>query len=638
MRNHASDVLTAAIDATDLPKLVHELYPDSKAIPGRAGVYFASWRGNSDTPAFSVSRVRNRWLWRDHATGEGGSAFEFLVGVAGMDRQEAANYLVSRAGLTPEAAQAAPQGDSDQSRGPRYQPISQDDVAAFLELPLGMVPPMKGRGFSKGLLERYNIRADGHDALIPITNPEGVIMQVKRRVAHEDRPGKKYRYEHKGHGGPAWCSDNSRQAQMLLIVEGELSAIIAHAALQSWGEDGIGVMGVAGAQSVLYPGLVAGKSVFIYADDDKPGEEARYAWAEAAHQQGAKSVHVIPPHIEDFCDVAGKHGLDSLADMLYAMRHAAEQVYGAEDRQLGTMTVREILESTRNYLQGGVNIATGFDAFDRETGGIRQSGVYAIGGLSSMGKSSALRTMLLQQVRDGGKVRVYSPDQPGVAIYRLLANLLSGVGLHEIRRNNFDRESIALWGDRDKATRAWWEAFEFVLSDIAPRFQVTEEVRVSRIVEDMRESAKQGVTMFGIDYMQMLSHSGEDGEQSADIMATSQALGIPVVATMQLAKYKYPASRKSALPMMSDIEGSGKYFQNSEMVMLVYNEEIYGNKYAGDGWEPEGDSPGEGRLTLVKDKEGEGQGIYWMRWNARLAAYTNPGRFNLERERKGLLD
>lgn len=634
----ATDTLTVAIDAVDLPGLIRELHPDSKAIPGQPGVYFASWRGNQETPALSVSRTRNRWLWQDFATGEGGSAFEFLMVAEGMSPQAAANYLIERAGLVPTKPQDPPRAPSEERRGPRYQPIPQDDAEAFLALPLGAVPPMKGRGFSKKLLREYGIRADGHDALIPITNPEGVILQVKRRLANEERPGKKYRYEHKGHGGPAWCSPGSRQAQMLLIVEGELSAMIAHAALRSRGEDGIGVMGVAGAQSVLYPGLCAGKSVFIYADDDEPGEDARQAWSKAAHQQGAKSVHIIPPHIEDFCDVAGKHGLDALADMLDAMRHAATQAYGAEDRQLGTMTVREILQRTRNFLEGGVNIATGFDAFDRETGGLRQSGIYAIGGLSSIGKSSVLRAMLLQQVRDGGKVRVYSPDQPGVAIYRLLANLLSGVGLHEIRRNNFSDEALKLWGSREKAAEAWWQAFEFVLHDIAPRFQVTEEARLSKIVEDMRESAKQGVTMFGLDYAQMVSHSGEDGEQTNELMATSQALGIPLLATMQLAKYKYPPTRKSGLPMMGDIEGSGKYFHNSEMVMLVYNEEIYGSKYAGDGWEPEGDSPGEGRLILVKDKEGDGHSTHWMRWNARLTAYTNPGIFDLAKERKGLMD
>src|SRR5690606_1334713 len=106
--------------------------------------------------------------------------------------------------------------------------------------------------------------------------------------------------------------------------------------------------------------------------------------------------------------------------------------------------------------------------------------------------------------------------------------------------------------------------------------------------------------------------------QTNEIMAASRALGVPVLATVQLAKYKYPPTRVSPLPVASDIEGSGKYFQNSEMVMLVYNEEVYERKYAGDKWAPTGDSPGEARLVLVKDKQGVGSGDFYMRWDARL--------------------
>lgn len=630
------DVLTAAIDSFDLSRYIHERWPESGVKPGQSGLYFACWRGNDQTPAFSLSRTRERWLWKDHATGEGGNAFTFMTQVEGLDNQEAAHLLIEAAGLAPQEPASGRQTRSDEGSGPRYHPLPREAVQALAKRELGTVAAMKGRGFTKAMMQTYGIRADGQDALIPITSPDGVVMQVKRRLAKPGKQGK-YRYEHKGHGGPPWCSSNLRQAPTLLIVEGELNAIVAHAALVEAGEHGVGVMGVAGAQSPLYPGACAGKRVLVYADDDEAGAIARSAWAQAAHEAGAESVRTIPPHEMDFCDFAGRHGLGPLAQMLDAMRHASEQVYGATDRMLGTLTISEIIERNDRYLDGGVLNATGFPEFDRETGGIRESGIYAIGGLSSMGKSSVMRYMLLNHVRDGGMVKVYSPDQAPIPFYRLTAALLSGVGAKEVRTRNYSKESLRLWGTPEAADKAYRDTFAHVLTEIAPRIKVSEEARVAAIVKDMERAVDEGVTMFGIDYMQLLSHTGEDGEQTNEIMAASQMLGVPVLAAMQLAKYKYPPTRVSGLPVMSDIEGSGKYFQNAEMVMLVYNEEIYGEKYAGEKWEPTHDSPGEARLILVKDKEGETIITTYMAWHARLAAYTSIGTFNLERERRGLM-
>lgn len=631
-----ADALTTAIDATDLPGLIAEHYPDAKAHANRPGLVFAAWRGNKNSPAVSLSRVKGRWLWKDHATSEGGSAFEWLVQAQGMDRQEAAEYLVERAGLGDTAASDRASSASEGSKPHSYHPVPTDLLAAFLELPAGVVSAMAGRGFTPELVKRYGIRSDnGKDALIPITSPDGVIMQVKRRI--DGATERKYRYEIEGYGSPAWCSDNSRRAPTLLIVEGELSAIIAHAALQAAGHADIGVMGVAGANTPIYPGLSRGKRVLVYADDDEAGEKARAAWSLAAHEDGARSVHVMPPHREDFCDMAGKHGLAALNEMLDAMRVAADQVYGVSDRILGTTTVREVMDTTKRFLDGGVLHGTGFSEVDRATGGVREAGIYSIAALSSMGKSAAARRFWLQQIREGGTVRVYSPDQSATSIYRLVANQLSGVGVEEIRTKNYSRDAIKLWGNADAAKAAWWEVYEWVLTELSQRLQVSEESRVQEIVKDMQRAVDEGVTMFGIDYMQMIS-GADDGEQSTELMAASRRLGVPIVSTLQLAKYKYPPTRVSGIPVPGDIQGAGAYFQDSEMVFMLYNEEIYAAKYAGDAWRGDGDSPGMARLLLVKDKEGRGNDSWPIRWDGRLAAYTDAGLYDLTYERKGLMD
>jgi hypothetical protein len=629
------DALTQAVQAVDLPGLMSDMYPESKAVPGRAGVYFASWRGNMNTPAVSVSRKGQTWLWSDKATGEGGNAFDFLVKAAGMGRQEAAQHLLALAGLD----SVGPGGAGEPSR---YRPIPEDAYRAFGNAVMGVPEAIKGRGFNRKLLDRYRIVADPDapdDALIPITSPEGVIIQVKRRKHQVNRRGK-YSYEHKGYGGPAWCSEDSRHAEVLYVIEGELNAIIAHAALEEAGETGFGVMGVAGVENSLYDGLCHGKRVLLYADDDEAGHKALVKWADEARQQGARSVHQMPGQAIDFCDYAGRNGRPALAEWIDRLRSQVKQVYGAMDRMVGDYSVRQLTDSAARFISGNVIHPTGITAIDNATGGIRESGVFAIGGLSSMGKSSFMRRILLEQVRKGGLVRVYSPDQSPHAIYRLIASLLSNVGVQEARSANMAPHVLEFYGSPAAAAKAWQEAYTHVVLELSHRFQVSEESELREISKDMERAVDQGITMFGVDYLQLLEPEGSndrDGMAAKQLQKIASRLGRPVIAGLQLAKSKFPPDRKVALPVMTDIEGSGNYFQACEMIFMVFNEEIYLRKYAGPTYNPIGDAPGYARLLIRKDKEGGGDDEFGATWVGRLAAFKDPHKMTLADERAGLM-
>ena len=633
-----SDALTLAVRAVDLPSLMAEFYPESHAKPGKAGVYFASWRGNENTPAVSVNRRDGVWLWSDKATGEGGNAFDFLVRAAGMGRQEAAQHLLSLAGL-------ADSGGAEESGRQSFRPIPQEAYAAFGNAVTVPITAIRGRGFNKKLLAKYRIipaHDDPEDALIPITSPDGVVIQVKRRYAKpRGKTGKeKYRYEHSGYGGPPWCSEDSRRHATLFVIEGELNAIIAHAALEEAGEVGFGVMGVAGADNALYDGLCHGKHVFIYADDDEAGHKAREKWADDARQQGARSVHTLPAQDEDFCDYAGRAGRPALALLISDLRQKATQVYGAMDRMIGSYSVRQLTESAKRYIHGHVIHTTGISEIDKATGGIREAGIFSVGGLSSMGKSAFMRRIFIEHVRQRGIVRLYSPDQSPHAIYRLLASLLSGVGIQEARSASMSENVLAFYGDPRAAVRAWEEAYTHVILELSQRFQVSEESSLREISKDMERAVDQGVTMFGVDFIQLLEPEGsdkKDGEAAQQLQKLSMALGKPVISGAQLAKYKFPMERKVGLPMVTDIEGSGNYIQSSEMIFLVFNEEIYMRKYAGPSYQPLGDAPGYARILLAKDKEGEGDMTFGATWVGRLAAFKDPKRPKLEQEREGLM-
>lgn len=647
MSKSRGDVLTEAVDLVDLPQLIEERYPQSGARAGQGGTIFASWRGNENTKAVSLTK-KQRWLWHDFATDEGGSAYDWLTMIEGMGGQEAAHLLIERVGLASAASPEGRKQASEDKAAHRYRPLPTEATEALAALPVGTVPVMRNRGFTPKLLEHYGIKADGEDALIPITSPEGLVVQVKRRLANVEGSGK-YRYEHKGYGGPAWCSLGLRKAKLIFVIEGELSAIIAHAALEHAGLTDIGVMGMAGAASPLYPGVVSNKAVYIYADDDEAGHKAKAVWAKAAHDEGARSVYETVSHSMDFCEYAGsqgKHALEALAAMLVALRDSATQVYGAVDRVIGgNQSIREIIEETRQLAEGKVIHTTGFSDVDRATGGIREAGLYGVAGLSAMGKSVAIRRMLLANLRDSDKsVRVYSPDQGDKSMWRLIASQLSGVSWSdEVRSGNYSKESLALYGSPKDAKEAWFDTYQDVLIHISPRFQVSPERHMGAIAKDMERAVAEGVTMFAADYLQVMTPSlgDKDGDQADEMQALSMRLGVPVLVALQLAKSKYPPTRVSGIPVPSDIEGSGAYYQSAEMMFMVYNEGVYGSKYAGDRWQPENDPVNMARLRIVKDKEGSGDGEWPMSWWPRLATYTDyiagSPTYDVKRERKGLL-
>ncbi len=89
--------LREAIETTDLPALVAYHHPESGAKPGVESAVKALWRGD-ENPSFSLFKSEDggTWLYRDHATGEKGNAFGFLVDILQMPRAEAAEALKGR--------------------------------------------------------------------------------------------------------------------------------------------------------------------------------------------------------------------------------------------------------------------------------------------------------------------------------------------------------------------------------------------------------------------------------------------------------------------------------------------------------------------------------------------------------------
>lgn len=581
-----SDDLTEAINAVDLPALVAELHPESGAKPGTADLVRAAWRGDRN-PSFSLYRSRSGiWMFKDHALGQEGNAFHFLRDIIKQKPQEAARFLMDRVGILPTQNGHAKKPEREPERklpaSPRI-PLTEDELDAVefdSDYGTGKVPrALLGRGITDADCLTYGIYDDDGDAVFRILETNGVVVGYKRRYAGAS--AQRYGYEFRGHGSPAWCNPGFGKAQRVLVVEGELNALIAHSVLS---EEGISmdVMGIAGANGGPYWDGLKGKNVYVYADGDKPGQEARATWLEVAKEAGAESAFAIHPIAgKDFCDIAGESRKALVAELANRLR-TAQASFTSLDSRIGYYSRAELLAAAKRFVSGAIINPMGFSEIDRYTGGMPESGITLICGLPSMGKSVLLRDVLANHLEQdpGNKVMLFSPDQSAPSVMRLLAARRSGLPSWRVREGEFTPQMLELHGTPANARKHWHDVYEDTVMNYSRRFIVSEEQHLPSVKRAMLAGAEDGVTLFGGDYLQTFELEAADGTEVEgkairDFKNWTREHKVSMVFATQLAKYKFGSGRKSGIPYSSDIEGTGKVFQSAEQCYMIYNYDVY---------------------------------------------------------------
>lgn len=290
-----------ALDRADLPALVARYFPESGARPGRADTVRAVWRGEKK-PSFSLFTHEGRWFFRDHATGQKGNAWHFLTEIVGLSKEEALREL----GISEPRGDRAPQRNWEEELAEAQERLKR----------WGRVPEeMKGRGLSFEDLVRLGFGVTKQGTLIPILDPEGKVVAVKRR-SWKGTP--RYSYLRRGMPAVPWHSPGfGEKPRPVLVVEGELNAISAWVAFPEFD-----YVGVPGFENSPRWDVLAGRSkVFLAADDDEAGRKALARWREEARAHGIFAL-ALKPLDADFCDLGGKGQLRELLDRIAAVRYA----------------------------------------------------------------------------------------------------------------------------------------------------------------------------------------------------------------------------------------------------------------------------------------------------------------------------
>lgn len=303
--------LKAAVDFRALVSETHEIGRDSKVCCPNGSAHKSGQDIHPSCHIYSDG-------FHCFVCGAHGDAVDWLELEHGLTTAEAIAELRRRAGGYVPRAVRPVKRPAKPLRSCAARPVPAEAVASYMRRAarLDRLPSaLEGRGFTLEDARRLHLVRDRDDLLFTVPGPDGVVLAIKRRYAQHSlrtsharpRGDQRYTYELPGHGTPAWCSPKMLEHSELLIVEGELNGMACYLARPD-----LAVMGTAGAGGGLHLEALRGCTVYIYADGDTAGDEARREWARAAHGAGAAKVYVLEPWEADACDLAGTLGRDEL--------------------------------------------------------------------------------------------------------------------------------------------------------------------------------------------------------------------------------------------------------------------------------------------------------------------------------------
>ena len=280
------------------------------------------------------------------------------------------------------------------------------------------------------------------------------------------------------------------------------------------------------------------------------------------------------------------------------LEDAEKRIFNIADKRMSKDFVpmnlaveRGLVNIETAYINKGqlTGVASPFPELDEMTAGFQKGDMVLIAARPSMGKTTfALNIAQHAALREGKSVAVFSLEMStDQLVYKILC-AEANVDNNNLRKGELDETD---WDNIARATGPLSKAKMFI--DDSAGISVLEMKSKAR-----RLKIEHGLDMIVIDYMQLMSGSGENRQQevseiSRSIKIMAKELGCPVIALSQLSRA--PEQRQDHRPMLSDLRESGSIEQDADLVMFLYRDEYY-NK--------ETETPGEAEVIIAKQRNG----------------------------------
>ncbi len=246
--------------------------------------------------------------------------------------------------------------------------------------------------------------------------------------------------------------------------------------------------------------------------------------------------------------------------------------------KVGFRTVKSILPDVVNridelYHSDGkmTGVSTGFKQLDEMTSGLQPGDLIIIAGRPSMGKTTLAVNIAENAALGSNKsAAIFSMEMSAESLTLRMISSLGRINQSNLRSGRLQEDD---WPRIDSAMTQLSSAKIFV--DETPGLSPTEiRARARRLKRE------RGLDLIVVDYLQLMQVPGnkenratEISEISRSLKALAKELKVPVIALSQL--NRGVEQRVEKKPVMSDLRESGAIEQDSDLILLIYREEVY---------------------------------------------------------------
>jgi replicative DNA helicase len=247
----------------------------------------------------------------------------------------------------------------------------------------------------------------------------------------------------------------------------------------------------------------------------------------------------------------GKVGLRAVKGILPEVVNRIDELYHSD----GTIT----------------GVTTGFKQLDEMTSGLQPGDLIIIAGRPSMGKSTLAVNIAENAALGANKsAAIFSMEMSAESVTLRMISSLGRINQSNLRSGRLQEED---WPRIDSAMTQLSNAKVFI--DETPGLTPTEiRARARRLKRE------RGLDLIVVDYLQLMQVTGtkenratEISEISRSLKALAKELKVPVIALSQL--NRGVEQRVEKKPVMSDLRESGSLEQDSDLILLIYREEVY---------------------------------------------------------------
>jgi replicative DNA helicase len=290
--------------------------------------------------------------------------------------------------------------------------------------------------------------------------------------------------------------------------------------------------------------------------------------------------------------------------------------------QLAVQLIDRVTELAENGAEDVTGVRSGFYDLDKNTAGLQPGDLIILAARPSMGKTAfALNIAENVSVNEGLPVVVFSMEMGASQLALRMVGSQGRIDQQHLRTGRLDNDE---WGRLTEAVERLSKSSVFI--DETPAL-TGPELR-ARARRQARMCGKLGLIV--IDYLQLMSGSGGDGENRATeigeisrgLKALAKELQCPVIALSQL--NRSVETRTDKRPMMSDLRESGAIEQDADVIMFIYRDEYY-NK--------ESKEPGVAEIIIAKQRNGPVGTVkltflrQWTKFDNLAPDYQGPGEY-----------